>query len=719
MHSLVTRLVQKRLIFPAQPGKSNSKTIARQLDGALMSVGFKLSADLLANLGALESKAVFESAAILLDATRKLVGDHVQHNAYFKDFPKGVPDTLEFWGGLLARYYEATGGLTNNLLDFPTYGNYQHSYEDLVAAHKAFKPRKGSVELKVINLGDSETAELVGLYKGLATSRVPLNPEDRALLEELYRADFAATVDVPVRENKAIINALRLQANNLSAIQADTPIDVLRLAAHLSGGDVTLATATKFAAFKRPVRRALIHLIDGVLVDNPERMEDANAYREQFKRLGERLHVGEYQRKYPLANKLFQFARGSVTVPIWGAKVHDAIQNGRLKRATDLLSEKPGYLIRSIDKLARDSNDEQFQYLLEVVRASAKHVSGRVLLSVIEHLDNRRAKTDHRLFVNRNGGGWATSSTLEPLTAKHIERLQSALWKDLARRIAADQTLLIDPSLDSVAVPISEKTKGEGFRVLPRGSVFNLDATKPVLRFFLYWHQKSQRTDYDLSAAMYDASFNMIGQVSWTNLRYSDGNANVPALHSGDLTDATDGATEFIDVILDKLPGECAYLAPTVNLFTGELYKDCAECFFGFMSRDLAERGKPFEPATVQTRFDLRGDKNVAMPLVFQRTESGWQAKWLDLYLKGRPSGNRVEATKFSTELLAKSLVNRRYLTVGRLLEIHREKAAKVLTKVPTRAVKNLTYIGLSQPEGLPEGTTVITLDSLKQLIPA
>lgn len=32
-----------------------------------------------------------------LGAVRELVGDHVEHNTYVRDFPAGVPDAIEFW----------------------------------------------------------------------------------------------------------------------------------------------------------------------------------------------------------------------------------------------------------------------------------------------------------------------------------------------------------------------------------------------------------------------------------------------------------------------------------------------------------------------------------------------------------------------------------------------------------------------------------------------
>ena len=67
-----------------------------------------------------------------------------------------------------------------------------------------------------------------------------------------------------------------------------------------------------------------------------------------------------------------------------------------------------------------------------------------------------------------------------------------------------------------------------------------------------------------------DDEFRFAGQVSWTNL------AELGAVHSGDITEAPDGATEFIDLDLDKLAAR--YVIPQVNVYSGEGFDDIEEC---------------------------------------------------------------------------------------------------------------------------------------------
>jgi hypothetical protein len=37
----------------------------------------------------------------VLVAVSELVGYNIEHNVYFKQFPEGIPDTMEFWTELI------------------------------------------------------------------------------------------------------------------------------------------------------------------------------------------------------------------------------------------------------------------------------------------------------------------------------------------------------------------------------------------------------------------------------------------------------------------------------------------------------------------------------------------------------------------------------------------------------------------------------------------
>jgi hypothetical protein len=142
---------------------------------------------------------------------------------------------------------------------------------------------------------------------------------------------------------------------------------------------------------------------------------------------------------------------------------------------------------------------------------------------------------------------------------------------------------------------------------------------------------------------------------------------------------------------------------------------------FGWMTRDRAQQGMPFEARTVRTRSDMRGTGRVALPIVFARGEDGtWTATWMHLYLSGSPNFNRLEANRASTGVLARGVLERDYLTVGYVVELLRAAGTTVTMWTPEVELDTpVTFIGAHHPEGLPHGSDVITVDRLNQLIPA
>ena len=723
-------VVEKTFRVPAPAGPAgDGEAAARQFDVVLMSAGFKCSGALLARLSALDSAAVIDTAVGVLATVRRLAGDHVQHNAYFEDFPSGVPDTVKFWVGCLREalldpvaagqvegiVVQAAGGPVMrmlNLLSLPSYGRYRHTYQDLLAAHDDLIRAAGD-RVTVLHLGASLDEELQWLYLELAGSRVPLSEADRSSLELLAAHCSAGPQPetIPVRENRAVINRVYLARGR--PLIVDTVTDVLRLACAMSDGDVSLAAPARLRSFGRKERRILLAALDAVVAGNRAKLGDVAQYAERWKRLGERLHPHEHP-QWPGAVEVFAVARGEIRVPSFGSRVEAAMSSGDVAGAAVLLAHAPGRLMRSVDWLLRSGTSAaERDAVLTAVQAAAGQVSGRVLLSVREHVQNRGSRIGvSRVFVNREGRAYARPETREGLDRGLLREVAAVLDGEASSRVPAAGHLVVDPGVAGVALPLSGKTVAPGLGMLPRGSVSAVDGE--WLRFFVYWRQKARRTDYDLSVLMLDEAYADAEHVSWTNLRTGY------AEYSGDLTEADNGASEFINIDLAAVPRR--FVIPQVHIYAGERFDEAEEAFFGFMTRSAEQKGLPFEPRTVRMKSDLRGAGRIALPLVFMRGDDGkWRAKWLHLYLKGRPSFNQVEGGKVTAALLTRAIVERDYLRVSYITDLMAAKAGRVTAYKPGCVLgpDPVTFVGLEQPEELPEGSQVFTLNRLHELVPA
>ncbi|MFB6441300.1 hypothetical protein ACFCVY_31760 [Streptomyces sp. NPDC056411] len=722
-HGLASLIIRHTHRLPSPTGPTgDGDVVARQLDAALMSVGFKLSTDLLAHLSGLSAATVVETAVLALDAARAMVGDHVQHNVYFRDFPTQVPDTFDFWQECIAAALadDATRDATAtqlrsgvlDLLTLPTYGNYRHTYAEMLAVHDELIAAAGD-RMTVLHLGGVLDDEVTAAYLALAGSTTPLGDEHLADLRALAaaRVDGPQPEEIPIRENRAVVNAARLGVG--ADLLLDTVTDVLRLACALSDGDVTLQEPTRFRALPRPVRRALLAGLDGVVAAAPGKLADVPAHRERWKRLGERLHPHEYPR-WPGAAAVFAVARGEREARSLDGRVEELL--GRRKDVTgavEQLSTAPGKLFRALDRLLRTARtQEERDAVVAAAERVAPQVSGRVVLSVREHLHNRSGKRGkRRVFVNRLGRAWVTADTRRPVPPPERKRLTAILDAEVRRRLPDPGHLLIDPDVLDVALPLSGRATTSGLGVLPRGSVSPVDGE--LLRFFVYWKQTFQPTDYDLSALLLNGRYATVSWLSYTALR------NVGGEHSGDITDAPNGASEFINLRLGSVRG--TFIVPQVNIYAGECFEEVAESFFGFMLRDAAQQGRPFEPRTVRMKSELRGPGRVALPLAFQRGNDGrWRAHWLHLYLKGTPTSNQVEGNRVSVATLLRGMIEREYLTVGYLADLVADRAPS-MTLWDGGALPDgpVTFIGLDRPEGLHPDSRVITPGNLRDLIPA
>ncbi|MFF5920894.1 hypothetical protein ACFY8C_21510 [Streptomyces flavochromogenes] len=723
VHALEHLVVRhtRRLPSPAGPA-GDGAVAARRFDAALMTAGFKLSGDLVERLSGLAGPTVVETAVRTLATVRELVGDHVRHNVYFVDFPDNVPDTLDFWracvaealadDGTRARTVEQLSAGVLDLLTLPSYGRYRHTYEEMLSVHDELIAAAGD-RLTVLHLGADADTEVTALYLALAGSSTPLGEEhlrDLAVLAE-HCADGPQPETITVRESRAVVNHARLRVGATPLL--DTVTDVLRLACVLADGDVTLREPTRFRALSRPHRRVLLAGLDAVVAASPAKLSDVSAHAEAWKRLGERLHPHEYPH-WPYAAEVFAVARGERKAPSFDSRVEELLELGEVAGAAELLAAAPGRLFRALDRLLRIAAEgKQREAVLAAAERAAPEVSGRVVLSVREHLQNRAGGSGgvRRVFVNREGKAWVADDTRPPLEDSDRERLIAVLDAETRRRLPSSGHLLIDPDVLAVALPLSGRAASAGLGVLPRGSVSPVEGE--LLRFFTYWREARHTTDLDLSALVLDADYSTVTWLSYTAL------TDVEGRHSGDITEAPDGASEFIDLRLGAVRG--TFIVPQVHVFSGEGFDQVAEGFFGFMLRESEQRGRPFEPRTVRMKSDLRGPGRVALPLAFRRDDEGrWHAHWLHLYLRGTPSANQVEGHRVSIAVLLRGLMGRTSLTVDHLVALMEESGVRT-TLWDGRTVPDapVTYIGLERPDGLAPGSRVFTPENLRDLLPA
>lgn len=707
------------------PSSYNNITVARQLDTALMTVGFKLSTELFDYItNSISVEQSLSYSRLILESIKNRVDADKKHNVYFKDFPNNVPSTADFWVSCILTYF-----FTGN----STYGQYQHTYDDMVSRHEEFIPifeRKSTV----IHLGNDYKLSISCMLRDLMGSNIPLSDSDKLLCKDLInevsrwsKLVLPLEFKIPIRENKVFFNTFLMQRG--LPIIVDNTTDILRIACELSGGDSSLETNTKFKVSTR-YRKPLIDALENLLASNPAKVADICGYINVWKRLGHNIHVGTFCKgsKRPNVSKFFHIARNNDKKPkTMMGMFNENMKKGHVISAIDCIKHAPGHLVRCADQILSYPNNVltlsgecHRSHFANVLRGCVDKVSGRVLLSLWEHLSNRLVcKNDNRIFINKKKKSFVTKDKRKSIHSVDLHIITNIIKNSLRKRINNYDRIILDRDMLNVAVPLTEKYMTDGVGIVPRGSDQCINENSDTVRIFCHWVQEDIRTDYDLSVQMLDSAFKSTGYVSWTNTKEK------AITHSGDITDAPapNGAFEAIDINLSLLEDNVKYIIPQVHKFSGEGFKNIPVSVMGFCEQHNLEKGKPFEPQAVKTKMDMRGDGGYAVPFVLYKNEYGvWKVRWVHLFFNGKANFNMVEKCRLTNALMLSTIMKRNYITIGEYVSMLADGEDKVFfDKTDIKPEDSVLYIGLQKPEWLNENenTKIITVNNLRDIIPS
>ncbi|MGP3632722.1 MXAN_6230/SCO0854 family RING domain-containing protein [Streptomyces sp. 24-1644] len=709
--SLAAALLARRgaVHLPSRNSRPTVDTLAgvALLEADLLDRGYLMSAGLRHALAALDAQTLTAQGRTLLADIDRALGADRPHTPLFRNFPESTPEnTLAFYvDRVLTVLFQAPEQpcvlcgtdstvhavspcahlVCRTCFDGSDLSACPVCHRRTDADDPFLRPRRPRQEaargralpdrLRVLAHGGDLTARSEDAGHELhvlltrPTALSPQDADDLALfLDTRDRDDLSWLPEaIPGRETKARTLSWLLAdpaAYDITlpaaAALMDTATDVLRLLVVRSGGDAGLIAVPRLTAVPRPLRRALLSILDGL--GSALVAEDMRRHTSAWKHAGERLHPFEYARRYPNAALAFAALRGfrlagdplsvrlratadgvpaattteaKVSVTPWAAEVETALARADITRALALLVQRPGELLRRLDHVLRTAEGGETELVLSALEGVASRVAPAVLLSALGEIRTRARRTTERVFFPKGGHARAhiVADQRTPLPTTVVERAEALLTGEVLRRAGElDQVRLavVDAALDGVVAPFAERTASRSLVTLPRGSELAVPDRR-TLRLFLHWMEgdTSGTTDLDLSTAMFDADWKHIGTCDYTRLRF----ARDAAVHSGDLTSAPAprGASEFVDLDLDKLAAAgVRYVMTTVYSFSNVAFGDLDEAFAGLMVRDApGTTGPAFDPRQVEQRFDLTGQSKASVPMVID--VAARTMRWLDI----------------------------------------------------------------------------------------
>jgi len=619
-------------------------------------LGYSFTKDL---IDILQTKTQPELQAFYLEIIpllKKMVGAHVKYAPVYPNFPQQVMDASK------AELY------INAIIHYWSGGKLLPDYK-IQERLPLFENNK----IKYIGVGDED--DFNKIFTNLMQSKTSISETDKEDLGWFFKnnPDYAKFLpkEIPLKENAALIGKLVLEQSPLPSANDirdyfKTATDVLRLITAMSDGDISLAGNTKFRNFKRSERRIILKILDNCA--NIE--EDMLRHKNKWIRAGEILHPSEHVNRlnvYAAFDKL----RNNIKIETYGGKLAESIDKKDYKKSLLLLSKRPGEFARKLDHMLRITDDPYS--VVNSFKNAAPDVASPVLLQVKEHFANRtNYNSDIRVFFPKGSvsKAYGIENTLPPIDAKYCRAVvnicENALVEIYKKKDFMGNVYLSEEYKNYI-VPFSQRSASKALKSIVRGSRFALEDDIKILRGFLWWKNGENRTDIDLSAAFYDDKWRYLSELTYYHLK----NDEYGAYHSGDIVDAPNGASEFVDVDIHKAVGAgCRYMVFSFNSYTQQPYCDLPECFGGWMARKEPKSGEIYEPKTVQHKFDISTDCQICIPMIVDLVCK--KVIWADMGLTKRPGwNNNVEANKSGIAATCKAVVKMKKPNLYDLIALH------------------------------------------------
>ncbi|HEU4796571.1 MAG TPA: hypothetical protein VFT02_13130, partial [Pyrinomonadaceae bacterium] len=419
----------------------------------------------------------------------------------------------------------------------------------------------------------------------------------------------------------------------------------------------------KFAHLRRSSRRYLLGLLEKTNLDTSEMQQRL----EEWLRLGEILHPGEYRQKYPRTYAAFKALRNQTPrIRSYYGQLDLALAANDLDQALELLARRPGEFARRIDWFLRTyEQSEDLERIIESFAAVAPRISSKVLLELYGHLCSR-LKSKPRAASLKRGSKMKMLEALPPLKEENVVRVQQILIGALNKLFGALPPLgkvSIDERLKDVVLPTSMRHANKGLANYTRGTRIPFRAGARTIRAFVHWFDPHGREDIDLSAAFLDENFVTVGHISYTSLNNPDFNA----CHSGDIRHRKGSCAEYIDIDVETARQRARYVTLHVYNFNARSLESMQECKFGWMERSRPDSNEIFEPRTVSNALNLTNKSTSVLLCAIDLVDES--ILWLEVEMDRAMA--YIENTFNQTSILLSTVVDPNRLTVYDLLTLH------------------------------------------------
>ena len=453
------------------------------------------------------------------------------------------------------------------------------------------------VKARELNLIDDEMIEK--LFVDLLSSNVTLS--------EQYLDDVCVLTNnksikelekymeyIQMKETLTTVSSYILKKEGVLVGNFKTATDILRLIAKISEDELN-NKHIHFAYFSRTELSQLMTKLENLQNPMPDIKRYSKPWHTFFKLYAKKINFNKYPKVRNAVDMLF----GDISYMTERGKINEKIKRLPIMSEEELDNFVKEYTvfygdyIREILSLLNKANENQYEKLLLGLENSVTKVNTRILFQLYDRIINLKAKDETVPRLVNSKGKWRRLRESISLSDELLNRVLKIVEDGIKTQLKEKENLgkvFIDEDYKNIMLTTSEKDSNVSLRPMTRGSRIKFNPNAEVLRFFVAWKNLDEKTlkelntiydrvDVDLSALTFNENLEFNDVVAYYNQKKSG------FAFSGDITNAPEGALEYIDVFdLERLKKKGnRYILMQIRSYNGYTFEEINSVYAGVM----------------------------------------------------------------------------------------------------------------------------------------
>ena len=414
---------------------------------------------------------------------------------------------------------------------------------------------------------------------------------------------------IQMKETLTTVSSYILKKEGVLIGNFKTATDILRLIAKIS--DVELNNKhIHFAYFSRAELSQLMTKLENLQNPMPDIKRYSKPWHTFFKLYAKKINFNKYPKVRKVADMLF----GDISYMTERGKINEKIKRLPIMSEEELDNFVKEYIVfygdyvREILSLLNKAKENQYEKLLLGLENCVDKVNTRVLFQLYDRIINLKAKDKTVPRLVNSKGKWRRLRESISLSDELLNRVLQIVEDGIKTQLKEKENLgkvYIDEDYKNIMLTTSEKDSNVSLRPMTRGSRIKFNPNPEVLRFFVAWKNLDEKTlkelntayskldektlkeltpmysrvDVDLSALTFNENLEFNDVVAYYNQKKSG------FAFSGDITNAPEGALEYIDVFdLERLKKKGnRYILMQIRSYNGYTFEEINSVYAGVM----------------------------------------------------------------------------------------------------------------------------------------